>query len=158
VRWCRTGLLFAVAGTASSLCGCTPSEILGKTFVMYPGEKRPASELAVVTCDDMSRAVILKVDDRPDSFVNCERIGGLSFGATGAKIHLLPGKHTLRVRFYVEGYEYTGTGQRKKYLYAKEGRDLELKAEAGATYYLQATQTERDWTATLEKREQPKKE
>lgn len=136
MRSSRPVPFFAAAGAAWSLCACTPSEILGKTFVMYPGERRPASEL--VTCDDMSRAVILKVDDRPDSFVNCERIGGLSFGVTGAKIQLLPGKHTLRVRFYMEGYEYVGAGQRKKYLYSKEGRDLELEAEAGATYYLQA--------------------
>jgi hypothetical protein len=155
MRQFRLRLLLMAAG-AWTLSGCTPSEILGKTFVMYPGARRPESELALVTCDSSSQAVILKVDDRPKSFVNCEKIGGLTFGATRAKVQLLPGRHTLRVRYWEVHYDFSGPRRSKRYVYSQEGRDLEVDVEAGVTYYLRATSLLKGWTATLERREEAK--
>ena len=138
---------------AFQAAGCAPSEILGKTFVMYPGERRPAAEVAVVECDDSSRAVILEVDGRPKSFVNCAKIGYLSFGAASAKVHLLPGKHSLSLRFWDESYDYSTNPPRKHYLYSPKARPFQFVLEPGKTYYLQAAPAGKEWTAKLVKRE-----
>ncbi len=149
---CRWECLGAVV-LAASLAGCAPSEILGKTFVMYPGERRPAGEVSIVECDDGSSAVILEVDGRAKSFVDCSKIGGLSFGASSAKVHLLPGKHSLSLRFWEESYDYSTNPPRKKYLYSPKARPFQFVLERGKTYYLTARRVGTEWTAKLEKRQ-----
>jgi hypothetical protein len=148
----RWGCLGAVV-LALNLGGCAPSAILGKTIVMYPGERRPIAEVSVVECDDRSSAVILEVDGRPKSFVNCAKIGSLSFGAASAKVHLLPGKHSLSLRFWEESYNYSTNPPRKEYLYSPKARSFQFLLEPGKTYYLRANRAGSGWTAKLEKRE-----
>lgn len=104
-------------------------------------------------CDVFSNAVILQVDDRPKSFVNCSKIGGLSFGASSAKVFLLPGKHSFLVRYWVVRDDYSTPTHKMHYTYSKEGRLFKFDVKAGASYFLRAEDKGDDWTAKLEKQE-----
>ncbi len=121
----------------------------GKEYRIYPGPKRPPSEVAVVECSSASGVFVTEIDGVRRG-VNC------SLASLGSmKIHLLPGAHTLKARLYHESTTYSGSYRSRRRttstVYSKEEALLEFEVEAGTTYGLSfATDTVHNrWKPTI---------
>ncbi|MEA3192849.1 MAG: hypothetical protein QOD26_1182 [Betaproteobacteria bacterium] len=108
-----------------ALAGCAAPVVQ-----MYEGQTRAPSDQVIVRVESRGQTFagewvdIQQVDDQP----TLKKAQGFLSGSSGAQaVYLLPGKHTLRLRYRARGAEVTA--------------NLWFVAEAGNSYLIKAGQT-----------------
>ena len=112
-------LAMVVAALLAAGCASHPVQT-------FTGPPRPASEIALVSCQP-GLAVVAVDDDRS--------VHGVSSEARPLVLELLPGRHTVTVRFH----SVSGTDQVLMSTFTtteSESIDLEIHAQAGHAYRL----------------------